>query len=98
MPSILIGRHGNLTHTRYNILLSNSKRIVLFRLPIIVSARREEATARRPNESSDWTYYAMEAECPHAGGPMGDAQIDIEDSSYVASCPWHAYVLNSESS
>lgn len=22
---------------------------------------------------------------------MSDAQVDIEDSSYVASCPWHAY-------
>ncbi|KAI6794035.1 hypothetical protein KC363_g5442 [Hortaea werneckii] len=36
----------------------------------------------------------MEQECPHAGGPMSDAQIDIEDSSYIASCPWHAYDFN----
>lgn len=27
---------------------------------------------------------------------MGDAHIDIEDSTYIASCPWHAYDFNVE--
>ncbi|KAI7247888.1 hypothetical protein KC335_g18675, partial [Hortaea werneckii] len=54
------------------------------------------SSSRRSTDDTPngWTYYAMEQECPHAGGPMSDAQIDIEDSSYIASCPWHAYDFN----
>ncbi|PWY75479.1 rieske [2Fe-2S] domain protein [Aspergillus heteromorphus CBS 117.55] len=48
------------------------------------------------NDANGWSYYAMEAECPHAGGPMQDSAIDIEDSAYVVSCPWHAYDFNVE--
>lgn len=59
---------------------------MLFRLPTLPSS-----TTATDNSIDGWTYYAMEQECPHAGGPMSDAQVDIEDSSYVASCPWHAY-------
>ncbi|KAJ5811356.1 hypothetical protein N7474_007657 [Penicillium riverlandense] len=79
------------TQARYVLHLSNGKRLVLFRLPSI-----DQATSR-PNETSDgWSYYAMEAECPHAGGPMVDSHVDIEDSAYVVSCPWHAYDFNVE--
>ncbi|KAI0104709.1 hypothetical protein GGR51DRAFT_225649 [Nemania sp. FL0031] len=83
MSTIDIGLAQDLTHSRYAIVLSNGKRLILFRLPRI----------SRPDVPAvhDWVYYAMEAECPHAGGPMSDAHIDIEDSSYIASCPWHAY-------
>ena len=87
-----VGSLASLTHTRYTIYLSSGKRLVLFRLPKI------EASMPQPpglNESEDgWSYYAMEAECPHSGGPMTEAHVDIEDSAYVASCPWHAYDFN----
>ncbi|KAL4917359.1 hypothetical protein BDW62DRAFT_86009 [Aspergillus aurantiobrunneus] len=93
MPNLSLGLLSDLTHTRYVIHLSDGKRLVLFRLPSIDAGGRSRAS----NESSDgWSYYAMEAECPHAGGPMQDAQVDIEDSAYVASCPWHAYDFNVE--
>ncbi|OJJ65296.1 hypothetical protein ASPSYDRAFT_138483 [Aspergillus sydowii CBS 593.65] len=93
MPKLSLGLLPELTHTRYVIHLSDGKRLVLFRLPSIDAGRRSKAS----NESSDgWSYYAMEAECPHAGGPMEDAQVDIEDSAYIASCPWHAYDFNVE--
>ncbi|KAJ5672487.1 hypothetical protein N7507_001614 [Penicillium longicatenatum] len=75
---------------RYVIHMSTGKRLVLFRLPSI------DPTSSKPNEKEGWSYYAMEAECPHAGGPMADSLIDIEDSAYVASCPWHAYDFNVE--
>lgn len=78
------------TQARYVIHMSTGKRLVLFRLPSI------DPTSSKPNEKDGWSYYAMEAECPHAGGPMVDSLIDIEDSAYVASCPWHAYDFNVE--
>ncbi|KAH8673313.1 Rieske [2Fe-2S] domain protein [Xylariales sp. PMI_506] len=94
MSTLDLGPLGAFTNTRYLVHLSSSKRLVLFRLPIIEPAA---AAAAAPNETPDgWTYYAMEAECPHAGGPMAEAQVDIEDSAYVASCPWHAYDFNVE--
>lgn len=87
MPSrIPLGKHTALSQARYALKLSTGKRLVLFRLPTLPSA-----TTTTDNSIDGWTYYAMEQECPHAGGPMSDAQVDIEDSSYVASCPWHAY-------
>ncbi|KAK6081641.1 hypothetical protein SCUP515_02888 [Seiridium cupressi] len=93
MSAINLGLLADFTHTRYTVLLSNGKRLVLFRLPRIEGSK----SARAANESEDgWMYYAMEAECPHAGGPMTEAQIDIEASSYIASCPWHAYDFNVE--
>ncbi|KAL4975555.1 hypothetical protein BDW66DRAFT_66304 [Aspergillus desertorum] len=93
MLDISLGRLSELTQTRYVIHLSDGKRLVLFRLPTIDAGGR----SRAKNESPDgWSYYAMEAECPHAGGPMEAAQVDIEDSAYIASCPWHAYDFNVE--
>ncbi|KAI1397051.1 DUF455-domain-containing protein [Hypoxylon fuscum] len=94
MSVVDIGRLTDLQNTRHSVTLSNGKRLVLFRLPRI---DQSNAVAKPVAESPDaWTYYAMEAECPHAGGPMTDAHIDIEDSSYIASCPWHAYDFNVE--
>lgn len=84
------GPLSNFTQARYLIHLSTGKRLVLFRLASI------DPSTSKPNEAEGWSYYAMEAECPHAGGPMADSQIDIEDSAYVASCPWHAYDFNVE--
>ena len=106
MSTIHVGSVSDLTHSRYTVSLSNGKRLVLFRLPTI----HPQDGASQPNlggtdhpqpqqqqqHGQGWTYYAMEAECPHAGGPMAEAQIDIEDSSYIASCPWHAYDFNVE--
>ncbi|KAI2616813.1 DUF455-domain-containing protein [Hypoxylon sp. NC1633] len=94
MSVVDVGRLADLRHARHSLTLSNGKRLVLFRLPKI---DRSDAVAPLPAEGTDaWTYYAMEAECPHAGGPLADAHIDIEDSSYIASCPWHAYDFNVE--
>jgi uncharacterized ferritin-like protein (DUF455 family)/nitrite reductase/ring-hydroxylating ferredoxin subunit len=89
MSTLDIGQVEDLTHSRYAILLSNGKRLILFRLPRISQPDLPAVLGEH-----DWIYYAMESECPHAGGPMADAHIDIEDSSYVASCPWHAYDFN----
>ncbi|RAH51208.1 Rieske [2Fe-2S] domain protein [Aspergillus brunneoviolaceus CBS 621.78] len=93
MPRIPLAPLASLTQTRYVIHLTTGKRLVLFRLPTI----EPSITSPTPkNEANGWSYYAMEAECPHAGGPMQDSSIDIEDSAYVASCPWHAYDFNVE--
>lgn len=94
MSTIDLGPLVNLDHARYTVQLSGSKRLVLFRLPRIETP---DPRPRAANETEDgWVHYAMEAECPHAGGPMAHAQVDIEDSAYVASCPWHAYDFNVE--
>lgn len=94
MAPIDLGQVERFTQTRYTITFATGKRLVLFRLP------RIEGKARRDkplNETENgWAYFCMEAECPHAGGPMSDASIDIEDSAYVASCPWHSYDFNVE--
>jgi uncharacterized ferritin-like protein (DUF455 family) len=84
------GNLSDFTQTRYVIHLSTGKRLVLFRLPSI------DPSGSKANETQGWSYYAMEAECPHAGGPMADSQVDIEDSAYIVSCPWHAYDFNVE--
>ncbi|KAJ5574035.1 uncharacterized protein N7459_008462 [Penicillium hispanicum] len=84
------GPLSGFTQARYVIHLSTGKRVVLFRLPSI------DPSGSKSNEAQGWSYYAMEAECPHAGGPMVDSQVDIEDSAYVVSCPWHAYDFNVE--
>lgn len=80
--------------TRYTITLATGKQLVLFRLPRIGGTSSKVSLL---NETDDgWAYFCMESECPHAGGPMKDATIDIEDSSYIASCPWHSYDFNVE--
>ncbi|KAK6428763.1 hypothetical protein LTR95_015091 [Oleoguttula sp. CCFEE 5521] len=84
-----LGAHASLSYTRYIITLSTGFQIILFRLPTLNSTVLSEAGTR--NSISGWTYYAMESVCPHAGGPMADSHVDLEDSGYVASCPWHAY-------
>ncbi|KAI4860579.1 DUF455-domain-containing protein [Hypoxylon rubiginosum] len=94
MSTVDIGHLQDLRHARHSITLSNGKRLVLFRLPSIDPP--DEVAPPLGENPGAWTYYAMEAECPHAGGPMADAHIDIEDSSYIASCPWHAYDFNVE--
>ena len=96
MSTIHVGSISDLTHSRYTVSLSNGKRLVLFRLPTIRPRDGAPDLGENSQHGQGWTYYAMEAECPHAGGPMADAQIDIEDSSYIASCPWHAYDFNVE--
>lgn len=94
MSVVDIGCLADLKHSRHSVTLTNGKRLVLFQLPTIQpSGVTALPTAGNPGS---WTYYAMEAECPHAGGPMTEAHIDIEDSSYIASCPWHAYDFNVE--
>ncbi|KAJ5794770.1 hypothetical protein N7457_001369 [Penicillium paradoxum] len=85
------GKLSDFTQARYVVRLTTGKKVVLFRLPTI------DNSSLKSNETNDgWSYYAMEAECPHAGGPMADSSVDIEDSAYVVSCPWHAYDFNVE--
>lgn len=36
---------------------------------------------------SDGEFYALENECPHQGGPLGDGKV--EGSNVY--CPWHGY-------
>ncbi|QSS56142.1 Rieske domain-containing protein [Histoplasma capsulatum var. duboisii H88] len=92
--SIRLGSLLDFAQARYVIHLSDGKRLVLFRLP---SIEPSSTSVPRTNETQDgWSYYAMEAECPHAGGPMEESHVDIEDSAYVVSCPWHAYDFNVE--
>lgn len=91
---IKLGFLPDLTSARHVIHLSDGKRLVLFRLPSIEPTKSKTEAA---NETENgWSFYAMEAECPHAGGPMEDSQVDIEDSAYIVSCPWHAYDFNVE--
>ena len=33
----------------------------------------------------DGTFYAIENTCPHAGGPLGEGDLDGD----VVTCPWH---------
>jgi uncharacterized ferritin-like protein (DUF455 family)/nitrite reductase/ring-hydroxylating ferredoxin subunit len=85
------GKLSDFTQARYVVRLSTGKKLVLFRLPTI------DKSSLKSNDTNDgWSYYSMEAECPHAGGPMADSSVDIEDSAYVVSCPWHAYDFNVE--
>ncbi|KAF5863314.1 hypothetical protein ETB97_010312 [Aspergillus alliaceus] len=94
MALIRLGQLSEIRQARYVIHLSDKKRLVLFRLPVIDPSKKANQAA---NETDDgWVYYVMEAECPHAGGPMQDSSVDIEDSAYVVSCPWHAYDFNVE--
>ena len=74
--------------------LSDGRRLVLFRLPSIEPTKAKPSTASANETDDGWCYFAMEAECPHAGGPMEESQVDIEDSAYLAICPWHAYDFN----
>ncbi|KAI5863611.1 DUF455-domain-containing protein [Durotheca rogersii] len=94
MSVVDIGLLTGLQHARHTITLSDGRRLVLFRLPKI--APPDAAALPTPQTLESWIYYAMEADCPHAGGPMAEAHVDIEDSSYIASCPWHAYDFNLE--
>lgn len=70
-----------LTFKNNSSSISEERQIVLFRL------------ARQGKDN----FYAIESECPHAGGPMKDAEIeigDIEDfgeETVIAVCPWHGY-------
>lgn len=99
MSTIDLGPAAALDHSRYAVTLSSGKRLVVFRLPRISLGPSDPALPAVSDQAAQadaWSYYAMEAECPHAGGPMTEAHIDIEDSAYVASCPWHAYDFNVE--
>ncbi|KAI5288634.1 hypothetical protein KEM54_005054 [Ascosphaera aggregata] len=85
------GPRSAFNQARYIVHLSTGRNLVLFRLPSI-----DGSVTSKPNENDGWSYYAMESECPHAGGPMAESQVDIEDSAYIVTCPWHAYDFNVE--
>ena len=36
------------------------------------------------------TLFALDNTCPHAGGPLGEGNLDGE----VISCPWHGWKFN----
>jgi nitrite reductase (NADH) small subunit len=35
----------------------------------------------------DGTFYALDGVCPHAGGPLGEGQLN----GRVVTCPWHGW-------
>ena len=35
----------------------------------------------------DGTFYALDNECPHRGGPLGEGELD----GCVVTCPWHSW-------
>jgi len=35
----------------------------------------------------DGTFYAVDNECPHRGGPLGEGDLE----GCVLTCPWHAW-------
>lgn len=44
----------------------------------------------------DGTFYALDNECPHRGGPLGEGELD----GCLVTCPWHSWqfdVTNGES-
>ena len=38
----------------------------------------------------DGEYYALDNECPHRDGPLGDGEIEGD----TVLCPWHAWQVN----
>lgn len=38
----------------------------------------------------DGKVYAINAVCPHKGGPLGEGDLDDEE----VICPWHAFMFN----
>jgi nitrite reductase/ring-hydroxylating ferredoxin subunit len=38
----------------------------------------------------DGSFYAVDNTCPHAGGPLGEGQLD----GCVVQCPWHGWRFN----
>jgi uncharacterized ferritin-like protein (DUF455 family)/nitrite reductase/ring-hydroxylating ferredoxin subunit len=75
--------------SRHVVTLSDETTLVLFRLPVLAINQHKQHIARH----NDYEYYLMQEECPHAGGPMSDATIALDDveDTYMASCPWHHY-------
>ncbi|XP_005999474.1 Rieske domain-containing protein [Latimeria chalumnae] len=39
----------------------------------------------------DGTFYAMDARCSHAGGPIYEGDIEEADGALKVYCPWHYY-------
>jgi len=35
----------------------------------------------------DGTFYALDNECPHRGGPLGEGDLE----GCIVTCPWHAW-------
>ena len=35
----------------------------------------------------DGTFYALDNECPHRGGPLGEGELE----GCIVTCPWHAW-------
>lgn len=35
----------------------------------------------------DGTFHALDGVCPHAGGPLGQGQLE----GHVVTCPWHGW-------
>ena len=35
----------------------------------------------------DGTFYALDNECPHRGGPLGEGDLE----GCIITCPWHAW-------
>jgi nitrite reductase (NADH) small subunit len=38
----------------------------------------------------DGSFYAVDNTCPHAGGPLGEGQLE----GHIVECPWHGWRFN----
>lgn len=53
---------------------------------LVVQAGRQEVALFKVGE----TVYALENECPHREGPIGEGDLDGE----IVTCPFHAWQIN----
>lgn len=82
------------TATRFVLRLSTGPDLVLFKLSHLDRSMKQGTSDT--NSDGFYDYFCMNQECPHAGGPMEDSQLeyDVEDDAWIASCPWHSYDFN----
>lgn len=93
MPELLLGKISEYQQSSRYTIHTTHKALVLFRLSHL---NRPKCVQTNTDGVSD--YFCMNQECPHAGGPMEDSTIeyDVENDSWIASCPWHSYDFNVE--
>lgn len=87
--------HSLQESSRFTIHLSTGLVLVLFKLSHLRD-KRTDAAGSLTNSDGTHDYFCMNQECPHAGGPMEDSELkyDMEDDTWIASCPWHSYDFN----
>lgn len=56
---------------------------------VVMSVTRGEVALFKVNG----TIYALENECPHAGGPLGEGEV----KECIVTCPWHGWEFHIQS-